>query len=365
MVKKRVLVYILITSAVFLVLAIPFFHKNPPKTISYNKILMGTIVEITLREDTARAAEEAFREIERLENIFSSYKETSEVSLVSANAGIKAVKVSREVIDVMETALNIADLSNGAFDPTIGALFGNPARTAGLEGVWDFSGGKNRRGRLVGRQGRLDGRQGQLSGRVPEKNEIEKLVALVNYRAVSIDTASSTISLEKKGMRLDLGGVAKGYIVGKAIDVLKKHGVDWAILRAGGDMTVFGQEKTPPFKIGVQDPRKKDSLIGELSVTNGSIATSGDYERFFIEDGVRYHHIIDPKTGFPANRCRSVTVVSRDPALADALSTAVFVMGPEKGMELIEKLDGVEGVIIDAKGEVRASSGLKGRFKTL
>jgi len=299
---------------------------------------MGTIVEITVKEDNPAAIEDAFKEIERLENIFSSYKETSEVSKISANAGIKGESVSQEVVQVLGVAIKISGLTKGAFDPTIGVLF----KTGG--GVWDFSG---------------------EGGYVPDKGEIKKLIPLVNYKDIFLDKESSIAALKKKGMRLDLGGVAKGYIVGRAIDTLKKHGAGWAIIRAGGDMTVFSKNASEQFTIGVAHPREKEKLLGKLRVLSGAVATSGDYERFFIKDDIRYHHILDPGTGFPADKAISVTIVSKDPALADALSTAVFVMGPEKGMELIERLEGVEGIIVDKEGGVAVSSGLKDNFEML
>ena len=147
------------------------------------------------------------------------------------------------------------------------------------------------------------------------------------------------------------------------MEALKARGPSFAIIRAGGDMMVYDKNNSnEPFTIGIQHPRIKDRLIAKLKIRNGAIATSGDYERFFMKDGVRYHHIIDPKTGFPADKTQSVTIVSQDPTLADALSTAIFVMGPEKGMELVKKLGGVEAVIVGANAHVEISEGLKKNF---
>ncbi len=318
-----------ISSIAFLIL-IPYV-KNRKNPVSYDRVLMGTVVEITLKKDDPEAAEAAFKEIERLEKSLSHYKGDSDVSKINQNAGKGPVKVSSEVIDVVEAAVKIAKLSNGAFDPTVGSFR-----------VWDFS---------------------KESGRVPSKKEIQEKLPLVDYKAITLDKEKHLVGLKKKGMALDLGGVAKGYIVGKAMEALKTRGPSFAIIRAGGDMMVYDKnDSVEPFTIGIQHPRIKDRLIAKLKIRNGAISTSGDYERFFIKNGVRYHHIIDPKTGFPADKTQSVTIVSQDPTLADALSTAIFVMGPEKGMELVKKLDGVEAVIIDAKAHVSISKGLEGNF---
>lgn len=337
--KKRPFAYLLVVSSVLALLAVVLLSlKKPQKTVLYGRILMGTAVEITLKQDNPRAVEAAFKEIERLEKVFSSYIPDSEISRISKGAGKEGIKVSAEVVEVVLAGLKVSRLSKGAFDPTVGVLFGK-------EGVWDFSGEKNN---------------------VPKRKEILRLLRLVDYRDVIVNKDTSIVGLKKRGMRLDLGGVAKGYIVGRAMEVLKKHGIEWAIIRAGGDMMVYSSKgNAPPFTIGIQHPRKEGELLGKIRVANRAVATSGDYERSFIKDGIRYHHIIDPKTGYPADKCRSVTVVSEDPTLADALSTAAFVMGPEKGMELIERLAGVEGIIVDREGGVGVSSGLKAHFERL
>jgi thiamine biosynthesis lipoprotein len=147
--------------------------------------------------------------------------------------------------------------------------------------------------------------------------------------------------------------------VGKAQEALKRVGVEWGIIKAGGDMAVFQKGNGEPFTIGIQNPREAGRLLGKITIAEGAMATSGDYERFFIKDGVRYHHILDPETGYPAKRSRSVTIIADDPTGADGLSTGVFVMGAKEGMELIETLDGVEAVIVDPDGRVQVSSGLK------
>lgn len=322
-----------ILASVLILLALPFALRKDTENITYTKMLMGTVVQITLmegdRDNFENASEKAFDEIKKLEGRFSSYIPASDVAKISEAAGVEPVKVSPDVLKVTEEALKVAGLSGGAFDPTVGAL----------GKVWGYSGEKEY---------------------VPSKEEVEKALPLVDYRKVTLDKENSTVMLKEKGMTLNLGGIAKGYIVARAVDVLKGERIKRGIIRAGGDMVVF-QDGSKPFIIGIQHPREK-KLLGEAHVLNGAVATSGDYERFFMKDGVRYHHILDPKTGFPANRSRSATIIADDATIADGLSTAVFVMGPEKGMELIERLENVEGVIVDAESKVSVSSGFKGKI---
>lgn len=337
--KNSFLKYAAVAASVFLLLAasILFIWKQRPETVSYARPAMGTVVELTFMEgDRARfgeAADAAFREIERLEALLSSYRPESDISRIDSNAGKGAIPVSPETFEVAKEALRVARLTDGAFDPTVGAL----AR------AWGPSGEK---------------------GVVPSKEEVEKLLGFVDYKGVILDEEGLLIGLAKEGMSLNLGGVAKGYITGKAAQELRARGVTRGIVRAGGDMVVFQSDDDgsgKPFTIGIKHPRK-DGLLGEVHIENGSAPTSGDYERFFEKDGVRYHHILDPRTGFPARGAQAVTLAAGDPTKADALATGVFVMGPVKGMELIERLEGVEGLIVDKDGGVRISSGFKGRI---
>lgn len=333
--RQKVL-YVAVLSLVVLIIIVALSkRKDPDKDHTYSKVLMGTVVELTLtgsageREvDFAVAARAAFSEIERLEKIFSSYKPSSDVSKISAAAGKGTVKVSPEVVEVVEAALRISKLSHGAFDPTVGSL---------IE-VWSFSGEVRE---------------------VPSKARVEELKKLVDYSRIFIE--KGRVGIRGARTKMNLGGIAKGYIVGKAVEKLRELGVGRMIVKAGGDMFVFSEDGGEPFEIGISHPREKGRLLGKLKLTGGAIATSGDYERFFIKDKVRYHHILDPKTGFPARRTISATVTSVDPALADALSTALFVMGHKEGLKMIESLDNVEGVVVGADGKLYMSSGLKGQ----
>lgn len=333
---RRLLAYAVVTLTVAVLLALPIYLKRGRESVTYTKMLMGTVLQITLTGGDAKrfdiAAEKAFDEIKRLEALFSSYMPDSDVSRISASAGDGPVIVSPEVITVLKSAVKAAELSNGAFDPTVGAL----------GGVWGYSGERRY---------------------VPSKEEVGRVLSLVDYRGIIIDGSTMKAGLRKKGMVINLGGIAKGYIVSRAVEVLQREGVERGIIHAGGDMVVFQKKGAgqKAFKIGIQHPREK-RLLGEVDLYNGAVSTSGDYERYFVKDGVRYHHILDPSTGFPADGCRSVTIITEDPTMADALSTAIFVLGPEKGMALIQGLDGVEGVIVDSNGKVTTSKGFKGRI---
>ncbi len=337
--RQKVLYVAVLSLVVLIVILAISGRRGRDKDHIYSRVLMGTVVELTLtggdgpeEPHFAEAARAAFSEIERLEMIFSSYKPESDVSRISRAAGKGAVKVSPEVIEVVRTALRISKLSGGAFDPTVGSL----------GEVWSFSGEVKE---------------------IPTKARVDKLIKLVDYTRIFIETDG--VGIRGARTKMNLGGIAKGYIVGKAVEKLRQHGVKRMIVKAGGDMFVFSEDGGKPFEIGIIHPREKGRLLGKLRLRGGAIATSGDYERFFIKDSVRYHHILDPKTGFPAMRSISATVTSLDPALADALSTALFVMGPKEGMEMIESIDNVEGVVVRTDGKLYMSSGLKGQTTLL
>lgn len=337
---RQKLTYLAITVFVLLILCFSVLNRPSTESVTYSRMLMGTVVEITFPDGdspaVAEAAEAAFTEIKRLEEIFSSYKKTSDISKITASAGKGPVRVDPGVVEVVEKAIYLSRLSGGAFDPTFGPL----------GAIWRFN--------------------GEVSS-VPSPEEIADALKYVGYGRVIVDRESFSVGLKTTGMSINLGGIAKGYIVGLAAGKIRAMGVERAIVRAGGDMFVFqntrqnsGQKSGKAIKIGIRHPRKPGKLIGSISVTRGAVATSGDYERFFIKDGRRYHHIIDPSTGYPATGSRSATVVTEDPALADAYSTAVFILGPVKGMAMVEASEGVQAVIVGPGGEIHLSSGLRG-----
>ncbi len=306
------------------------------KTIKQIRFLMGTRVEITAQGADAkrlnRAVNMAFAEIKRIEEMMSEWEDGSELSRINRNAGKKAIKVSQEILEIITQSIKFSQISRGAFDIS----------WAVLAELWDFS------------------REEPI---IPQKEKVAEALKLVDYQNIVVDRESSTVFLQVKGMRIGLGGIAKGYAVDRAIHALQQEGVKDAIVNAGGDLRVIGKKDGQPWRVGVQDPRGKGNLLGVLEITDTSFASSGDYERYFIKDGIRYHHLLNPKTGFPAQGCRSVTIICASALQADALSTAVFVLGPVAGLKLIEGLPGVEALIIDQEGRIIMSAGMEGRIK--
>jgi thiamine biosynthesis lipoprotein len=309
-------------------------NKGRLSTYKKTKPLMDTLVTITVvagsGEEADRAIEQAFSVIERFSDKINFFSDKSELAAINRNAGIAPVKVSRETVGVIERAIYISQKSGGAFDPTIGPEMR----------MWDF-----------------------FKKVKPTDASIKKKLFLVNYRDVILDRDSSTIFLRRTGMLMDLGGIAKGYAADLALANLRQSGIGAGIVAAAGDIRAFGLKPDGSlWNVGIKNPRQQseaDELIAKARLTNKAISTSGDYERYFIEDGKRYHHILDPKTGFPADQCRSVTVISDSGIYADGFSTAVFVSGPEKGMELVREA-GVDAIIIDKDGGIHTTQGIKG-----
>lgn len=294
---------------------------------------MGTIVEITVASDDKKRANEAidagFREIKRLEQLMSTYIPDSNLSRINDSAGVSPVKADREVLYLIKKGIELGDLTNGAFNIAVGPL----VKLWGIPDKREF---------------------------IPSKKEIGLLLPVTDYHNIQIDEEKGEVFLKKKGMRIDLGGIAKGYAAERAIAILKEKGIDNAIVAVAGDVKAIG--KRPDGKawhIGVKHPREKEKLLRTVDLSDMAVSTSGDYERFFIKDGILYHHILDPRTGEPARRSQSATVVASEGIVADALSTGVFVLGPEMGMELIERMPDVEGIIVDSTGKVFVSSGMK------
>lgn len=294
---------------------------------------MGTVIEITLQgndeEAASKAALQAFREIKRIEQLMSPWIGTSDVSRLNHSAGKEWVKVSPETFDVIQRAQKIADLSEGAFDITV----------APLTQLW---------------------RKAREKGVPPTPEEVKKVLAMVNFRDLLV-RSDGALFLKKKGMAIDLGGIAKGYAVDRTFETLTSLEYKNLIVNAGGDLRAGGLKKSEPWSIGIQDPRLPEKAMATISMSDSAMATSGDYEKFFFHQGKRYHHLLNPKTGFPAEGCQSVTILCKDGMTADGLATAVFVLGPGKGYALCQKLGGVECFIVDNKGKVILPPGLQGR----
>lgn len=292
--------------------------------------VMGTSLEVrAIGPDPARldaALDAAVAEIQRVENLMTDWR-PSPLETLNAAAGKGPQLVSREIADVVRLALEVGALSDGAFDITF----------ASVGKLWDFK---------------------SVPPRIPTDEELTRARAHVDYSRVKVDLDARTVDLPA-GMRIGLGGIAKGYGVDRAMKVLMDHGVEHAIVNAGGDLKALGSHFDAPWEIAIVHPRDKERVLAVIPVKNTCVVTSGDYERFFEIEGVRYHHILDPRTGRPSQGCMSATVTAPDAALADALATAMCVLGPVKGLELIERLPRVGALLVDMQGRVHTSSRLR------
>ncbi len=278
-----------------------------------------------------------FQEFDRLEGLMSTWKEGSEIQRLNAAAGRNAVPVGMEIRDVLRTARQVSEWTGGKFDVTWGVM----------SGLWKFD-------------------YQNKDGLIPDPHEVARRRKLIDYRQVEVDERNGTAFIRHEGMVVNLGGVGKGYAVDRARDILLQRGFHDFMIQFGGDMYVAGRSGDRAWRLGIQDPRgAPDKIFASLELSDSTFSTSGDYERFFIKDGRRYHHILDPATGAPAHGSRSVTILARSAAIADGLSTGVFILGPEAGMALIERLPDVEGVIVSSNNKVLISSGLQGRVTLL
>jgi len=289
------------------------------------RFMMGTLVDVVLygdKEVTSEAAGQAFEKMLRIEAAAHPSEEGSPLFQIRLGKG---ARIEGDLDRILETAMNVSRATSGAFDPTLGEV----------AYLWGF---------------------GRDDPHLPGPKEIEHAIAETGYEQVRAGQCCP----EGQQIWFDLGGVAKGYAVDEAVRVLEEAGVKAGIVNAGGDLRSFGaRPRRGYWKIGVQDPDNPQQLAGVLEVREAAVATSGDYQRFFEEGGIRYHHILDPATGYPAHsRLRGTTVITSDCATADALATAAFVMGPEKGLALLESWEGVEGVLVTEDGKILKTSGI-------
>lgn len=309
-----------------------------------SQILLGTIVEITVsdKDKTHRlidnAITDAFSEMHRVESLVSRFILTSDISRINADSHKRATRVSLETIALIEEAILLSRLSDGAFDITIYPL---------ME-LWEIKQAEKEE--------------------LPTPEQINAALDKIGYQYIEILKKQKSIFLGREQMSLDLGGIAKGYAVDRAVSVLKEHKIQSALINAGGDIYCLGQkDQNNKWRIGIQDPRKKRSLLGTLEVEDAAVATSGDYQNYIKIKDKKYSHIINPESGYPYyNIPASVTVLAQSCTRADALATALFVLGAEKGTALVNQLQDTEAVIINVKEngklEITLSSGLKGKL---
>ncbi|MDP6686252.1 MAG: FAD:protein FMN transferase [Candidatus Omnitrophota bacterium] len=287
---------------------------------------MDTFVEVScysVEKDTARRAiKEAFDEVKRIEKLLSKYDPESVVSRVNTLAGTENVKISKEVFALIERAIYYSKISDGAFDITVSPVVD----------VW---------------------RKAREEKAIPDDKTLSQALRRVGYEKIAMDRGDLSIRFLDKDTKIDLGGIAKGYAVDRAREVLSSQGIENALINIGGNIFALGSPlRKDAWQIGVQHPRDKNDIVLKLGLKDQTISTSGDYERFFVLDDKRYSHIIDPRTGRPSEGIMSVTVMARSGEAADALSTAVFVMGAEKGRALIKSMDGIKVFILNSKGDL-------------
>ncbi|GAB6281557.1 MAG: FAD:protein FMN transferase [Ignavibacterium sp.] len=321
---KKNIIYIFLFVVLFIIGFFIAYNKNEnTNEIKRTQILLGTVVEIQVKnteENLANVAiEKAFKEIKRIDLTFSSINPESEVYKINYSKD-SIIQVSKELFWLVEKSNNISKLTNNAFDVSLENLIT----------LWGFERKEN--------------------FRLPDTKEING--ALKNCGWVNVNLMDSNSIKLLNNVKLNFSAIAKGYAVDQAINVLVKYGIKSALVNAGGEIKVLGND----WIIGIQHPRMKNALIEKVKLNSKAVATSGDYEQFFEVNGKRYHHIINPQNGYPANGCQSVTIIANNDLIADAFATAVFVMGPKEGMILIEKMDGIEGLIIDSAGNKKYSS---------
>lgn len=292
--------------------------------------MMGTEISVYLWHNDAvagqAAVEAVFAEATRIDNMMSTYKEDSVLSTINRDAAAGPVAAGDELYRLILRSLDISVLTLGAFDVTYDSVGQH----------YDFR-----------------------ERRRPDAATIEDELQSIDYRLIKIHPDTQSIEFTQEGVRINLGGIAKGYTVEQGVDILRKRGIENAIVTAGGDSRLLGDRRGKPWVVGVRDPRKDGEIAVRIPLENDAISTSGDYERFFDEDGIRYHHIIQPDTGLPADGVHSATIVGPDAVITDALSTSVFIMGVDRGLRLIATLPDYEGIVIDATGRMYYSDGLR------
>jgi thiamine biosynthesis lipoprotein len=308
---------------------------EPGQWSSREQAIMGTAVRVELWSADRTAGESAIaavmEQMHHIDETMSPFKPDSELSRINREASDRPVPLSAPMYDIIARSIEFSELSGGAFDITYAAV-GH---------LYDY---------------RL--------GIRPAEHELQRAKACVGYRNLQLDPRARTLRFARPGMRIDLGGFAKGLAVDDGAAILARRGIGHAIVTAGGDSRIVGDRRGRPWTIGIRDPRKAGEMVAVLPLQDAAVSTSGDYERYFEADGIRYHHLIDPATGRSPAAVRSVTVIAPDGLTSEALTKSVFVMGVDKGLRLIDSLDGVDAVVVDSAGTLHYSSGLLdgGRF---
>jgi thiamine biosynthesis lipoprotein len=294
--------------------------------------MLGSPFEITVvAKDSVQGkkfTDIAINEVKRIENQISDWIPTTQISLVNKNAGIQAVKVDAEVFELVERAIKISQLTEGAFDISY----------ASMDKIWKFDGSMKE---------------------MPSEEAIKKSVAKIGYKNIILNKVDQSIFLKLPGMKLGLGGIGQGYIADKVKAVLIANGCSSGIVNVSGDINAWGKQSNQnPWTVGIVNPINKNKVFATFPLENSSVETSGNYEKYVMFNGIRYSHIIDPRTGYPATGIVSVSVFSKQTEIADALATGIFVLGVDVGLNLVNQLKGIECIIVDDKGKIHVSKGI-------
>lgn len=307
---------------------------NVPAVFKKALKLMGNHFEISAVSDNEGVAGEfidaGIKEIQRIEKLLTTFNEESETSLINKYAGLSSVSVSRETFDIIERSIRISRVTQGSFDITYGSID---------KRLWNF-----------------DVNMKEL----PDKETARKMVRLINYRNIILDDENCTVFLKEKGMRIGFGGIGKGYAAERARYVMKAAGAESGIVNASGDLTTWGlQPGGKPWTIGIANPNVSNELFSYLDITDMAIATSGNYEKFVMINGKKYSHTIDPRTGLPVSGIKSVTIITLNAEIADAMATPVMIMGIKAGMDLINQMKDIETIVIDDNNILYSSKNIR------
>ncbi|WP_299886089.1 FAD:protein FMN transferase [uncultured Lacinutrix sp.] len=321
--KKKILIY-----SLFLCLGITNAQETHKRTL----MLMGSRFDITVVSTTKDNANKyidiAIAEISRIEKLISSWDANSQTTLINQNAGVKAVKVDLELFELIERAVQISKLTDGAFDISY----------ASMDRIWKFDGSMNK---------------------MPSKEKIKNSVAKVGYNNIVLNHETQTVFLKHKGMKIGFGGIGKGYAADKAKALLKSKGVSAGIINASGDLNTWGKQTNgDDWQVAIKNPLNKNKVFALLPIYEQAVVTSGNYEKSVTFNGKKYTHIIDPRTGYPSSGIVSVSVLTSSAELADAIATSIFVMGKEVGLDFVNQLKSVECIIVDDSGKVHYSNNI-------
>lgn len=317
-------------NSILLFLILAFSASLKAEWYSDSAGIMGTNIYVEVWAETPVQGQLALKavmaEMERINQLMSPYIETSELSLINASAGKQAMVISDEMFELLDKSVKISELTKGAFDVTF----------ASVGYLYNYKESKR-----------------------PDEATIASLLDAVNYKHIVLDKENKTVSFTNEKVKIDLGGIAKGHAVDNSISLLERMGILHGLVTAGGDTRLIGDRRGKPWIVGIRDPRNKEKQAVVMPLQNSAMSTSGDYERYFEEDGKRYHHILSPKTGKSTYDVQSVSIIGPSSTFNDALSTAVFVMGLREGLGMINRIDGYDAVVMDNQRKMHYSNGLQ------